>query len=79
MYFVVKLVNPGEGVSLKLVKPEVAEELNPVTQIVKTFTVPDFVELFSRSNMLALIVISILIGFAAQSIGERGKPFTSFF
>jgi Na+/H+-dicarboxylate symporter len=34
--------------------------------------------LFSRSNMLALIVISILIGFAAQSVGERGKAFTSF-
>ena len=78
MYFVVKFVNPGEGVNLKLVKPDAAEELNPVAQIVKTFTVPDFVELFSRSNMLALIVISILVGFAAQSIGERGKPFTSF-
>jgi Na+/H+-dicarboxylate symporter len=28
--------------------------------------------------MLALIVISILVGFAAQSVGERGKAFTSF-
>ncbi|MEH7115008.1 dicarboxylate/amino acid:cation symporter [Neobacillus niacini] len=78
MFFIVKLVNPGEGVKIKLIKPESAEELNPIAQIVKTFTVPDFVELFSRSNMLALIVISILIGFAAQSVGERGKPFTSF-
>jgi Na+/H+-dicarboxylate symporter len=78
MYVIVKFVNPGEGVKLKLVKPEGSEELNPITQIVKTFTVPDFVELFSRSNMLALIVISILIGFAAQSIGEKGKVFTSF-
>lgn len=78
MYFIVKIVNPGEGVKLKLVKPEGSEELNPITQIVKTFTVTDFVELFSRSNMLALIVISILVGFAAQSIGEKGKAFTSF-
>lgn len=28
--------------------------------------------------MLVHIVISILFGFAAQSVGERGKPFTSF-
>lgn len=68
MYFVVKFVNPGEGVNLKLVKPEAAEELNPVAQIVKTFTVPGFVELFSRSNMLVLIVISILVGFPPEAL-----------
>ena len=78
MLIIVKLVPPAEGVTLKLVKPETPEEVSLAEQIVKTFTVSDFVELFSRSNMLALIVISIFVGFGAQLAGERGKAFTTF-
>ena len=78
MFVVVKLVNPAEGVSLKLIKPDAAEDVFWVDQLVKTFTVSDFVELFSRNNMLALIIISVLIGFSAQAVGERAKPFTAF-
>lgn len=65
---------PAEGVSIQLETPENVEELTLGDQIVKAVTVPDFVEIFSRSNMLALIVMSVLVGFATNLSGEHGKP-----
>jgi Na+/H+-dicarboxylate symporter len=59
-------------------KPESSEEYNIWNQIVQTVTVPDFVDLFSRQHMLAMIIISILVGFAVQSLGEKGKFMKDF-
>lgn len=78
MLVIVKIFNPAEGVKLKLVEPENIQELSLMDQIVKTFTVSDFSELLTRNNMLALIVIAVLVGFAVQSLGERGKDFSNF-
>lgn len=78
MFFVTKLFPAHEGVKLDLVKPESSESLSLSEQIVKTITVPDFVELFTRNNMLALIIFSVLIGFATYKTGENGKLFASF-
>ncbi|WP_018751460.1 dicarboxylate/amino acid:cation symporter [Paenibacillus sanguinis] len=41
---------------------------------VRLFTVPDFVELLSLKNMMALIVFAILFGVSVSSIGEAGEP-----
>ena len=49
-----------------------------VQQLVKALTVTDFVELFSKKNMLALILFSMLIGLASLMTGEKGKPFAKF-
>lgn len=46
--------------------------------ILKAFTVPDFVQLLSKQNMLALIVFAMLTGLAASLSKEDGKPFVSF-
>lgn len=78
MTVVVKMVPPAEGVTLQLEKPEALEDVTLADQIVSTFTVPDFVELFSRNNMLAMIVFSVLVGLSVSLIGEKGKPFASF-
>jgi Na+/H+-dicarboxylate symporter len=51
-----------------------AEEVTFLGQLVNTFTVPDFSMLFSKSNMLQLIVFSILFGLATAMVGEKGKP-----
>lgn len=51
------------------------EELSLLGQLVKTFTVSDFSMLLSKSNMLQLIVFSLLVGLAAAMTGEKGKPF----
>lgn len=46
-----------------------------ITQLV---TVNDFFEILSRKNMLALILFSMLIGFATLNSGEQGKDFARF-
>ncbi|MFC0188085.1 dicarboxylate/amino acid:cation symporter [Fictibacillus aquaticus] len=75
----VKVFDPSEGVKIKLVKPEdTGEAVSVAEQITATLTVPDFMELFSRSNMLALIVFSVLVGLAASMAGEKGRPFSAF-
>ncbi|WP_126428638.1 dicarboxylate/amino acid:cation symporter [Brevibacillus marinus] len=73
MLVTVSFVPPAEGVSLELKAPEEVNTLNTADQFVKAFTVPDFQSLLSRSNMLALIVFSILFGLAVSLSGEKGR------
>lgn len=47
-------------------------------RIVSFFTVGEFTELFSRRNMLALLIFAFLTGFAARKAGEKGQPFRVF-
>ncbi|MFS0646726.1 dicarboxylate/amino acid:cation symporter [Siminovitchia sp. 179-K 8D1 HS] len=68
----------GSGVDIPLETPKNVETVTLSEQLVNTFTVPDFVELFSRQNMLALIVFSVLIGIATGLTGDVGKPFARF-
>src|SRR3546814_12103317 len=48
------------------------------SQLVRAFTVNDFSLLLSKQNMLALIVFSLLTGFAVRITGEKGEAFKSF-
>lgn len=41
-------------------------------------SVPDFPLLFSKSNLLPLIIFSALIGAGTSLAGEKGKPFQNF-
>lgn len=54
------------------------EKISLGDQLVKTLTVPDFRDLFSKNNMFALILFSFLIGLCTSVVGERGKPFAQF-
>ena len=54
------------------------ENVGIIQKIVSSITVNDFSGLLSRSNMLALILFSILIGFATMLSKEDGKPFAAF-
>ncbi|WDF56786.1 dicarboxylate/amino acid:cation symporter [Mucilaginibacter sp. KACC 22063] len=47
-------------------------------QITSLFTTDELYNLLSRKNMLALIIFSILVGFAALRSGEKGAAFTAF-
>lgn len=69
---------PGKGADIALEVPEEEETITLSEQLVNTFTVPDFVDLFSRSNMLALIIFAVLIGVATGLVGPAGKPFAKF-
>jgi Na+/H+-dicarboxylate symporter len=46
--------------------------------IINMFTVDDVYKLFSRSNMLPLMLFSGIIGFAVLRAGDKGKPFLHF-
>lgn len=74
----VKIFDPADGLTLKLAEPAAIEENGLANKIVNTITVSDFYGLLNRKNMLAMIVFSILTGFASQAAGEKGKGFREF-
>ncbi|MCC3646915.1 MULTISPECIES: dicarboxylate/amino acid:cation symporter [Cytobacillus] len=78
----ISIVDPLKNTDVSAIKsimteaaidPE-AEEVTFLGQLVQAFTVPDFQMLFSKNNMLQLIVFSILFGLATAMSGEKGKP-----
>ncbi|MRR34074.1 dicarboxylate/amino acid:cation symporter [bacterium] len=78
MIAAVILYPPAVGVSIPLPTAVDVQQLKASDQIVRAFTVSDFPNLLSKSNMLALIVFSILTGLAASAVGEKGKTFAAF-
>jgi Na+/H+-dicarboxylate symporter len=74
----VMLYPPAEGVKIALGAGINPEQLKASDQIVKAFTAPDFADLLSKKNMLALIIFSIILGLATSASGVRGKVFAGF-
>lgn len=65
-------------VGSKEVVLEATKNENWGDKIVSFFTVGEFTELFSRRNMLALLIFAFLTGFSTRKAGENGKPFRVF-
>jgi Na+/H+-dicarboxylate symporter len=78
MVLAVKIFDPAKGLTLTLAEPAAQESNGLAEKIVNTVSVSDFAGLLSRRNMLALIVFSILTGFASQAAGNKGKQFREF-
>jgi Na+/H+-dicarboxylate symporter len=57
---------------------EVIEKKSVGEQITQLLTASDFYQLLSRKSMLALIIFSVLTGFACLKAGESGKEFKAF-
>jgi Na+/H+-dicarboxylate symporter len=55
-----------------------ANQIAAGDQITSLLTVDNFFELLSRKNMLALIIFSVLTGFATAKAGEKGAGFRNF-
>ena len=72
MLFTIKIFNPVGNASITLTAGS-EEVLSIADQIVSAITVTDFKELLSRSNMLPLIIFSILFGIGIALVGEKGK------
>ena len=80
-YFI-KLVNTEDGEKIKASLEEVTttEETNSeddmtiADRTVKLLTVNDFSKLFSKDNIIALLVFSIIVGIAINMSGEKGEP-----
>lgn len=78
MIIAVKLFPLTQFSHFTLPSPEKIQHYSLGEQIVKALTVTDFVDIFSKKNMLALIVFSSLIGLATLYAGVAGKPFAQF-
>lgn len=78
MMVVVTFFPPASGVSIPLPANADVQHLKAGDQIVRAFSVPDFPDLLSKNNMLAMIVFAMLVGVAASAAGEKGKDFTRF-
>lgn len=69
---------PVLGAHPALSLPVEVDSVKSAGDILKAFTVPDFAQLLSKQNMLALITFAMLVGLAASLAREDGKPFVVF-
>jgi len=67
----VKIYPPAQGVNIALESGAAGEAVTLSHRIVDAITVSDFSHLLSRSNMLPLIVFSVMFGFCTGSLGEN--------
>lgn len=82
------VVDPTEGLGHQTIETiledaeggvsEESKSLSLPEQLVKTVTVNDFSALFSKSNLLQLIVISVICGIAIAMAGEKAGAFKDF-
>lgn len=72
MLFGLKIIDVAKGVNITLSTTTV-ESVSVLDQIVKAITVTDFTNLLSRSNMLPLIIFSILFGIGVALLKDKGK------
>lgn len=78
------LYNPLHNVDTSAIKElmgdseNTAEKMTLLNQLVSTFTVPDFVQLFSKEHILQLIVFAVIFGIATTMAGEKGQPMAKF-
>jgi len=76
-YIVTLIYNPLEGISqadLMASLPEQSiKQLSSTEVFVSLFTVSDFQLLFTKSNLLPLIIFSTFLGLATSYSGEKGK------
>ena len=82
-YFV-KLINTEDGEQIRSTlenAEDVAdtesteEDMTIADRTVKLLTVNDFSKLFSKDNIIALLLFSIIVGIAINMSGENGEPF----
>lgn len=74
----IRLVDSGDANKITALLDEstdVSEDASVLDKLVNSVSTNDFVNLLSKNNILALIVISILSGLAINKSGEKGKSF----
>ena len=74
----IRLVDSGDANKITALLDEstdVSDDASVLDKLVNSVSTNDFVNLLSKNNILALIVISILSGLAINKSGEKGKSF----
>lgn len=73
MSVVVSVFDPAKGVVIGM--HEVIEDLTSSKDFLAMFTVNDYPLLWSRRNLMALIVFTMFMATATVAVGEKAKPF----
>lgn len=71
------IANPGAGAVIDM--SQKVDDLSSSMNILGMFTVSDFSELWSRRNLMALIVFSVMVGVALLSLGEKSRSLVKAF
>ncbi len=71
MFITLKFINPVSGAIV--LEDTIVNVSSFKEQIVKALTVSDFAMLFSKSNILPLIIFSILFGLSLNLVGDKAK------
>lgn len=79
----IKLVNPNDATAIKetLTTEEeltTEEDKNFLERTVEAISVDDFTKILSKNNIIAIVIISILVGIATNKVGEDAKKFEEF-
>lgn len=80
------IIDPTKGIDHSTIQKlmsqtnssQTTEKIGALQQIVNTFTVSDFINVFSRKNMLQLIVFSLLFGVSTALAHEKAEPVAKF-
>ena len=70
----VNLFNPAAGANIQMGEAEIGQMQSAGDMIVGALTVSDFSQLLSKSNMLPLIIFSMIFGFCVSSCGGEESP-----
>ena len=70
----VNIFSPSAGTTIEMTSTEVGEAKSAAELIVTSLTVSDFPELWTKSNMLPLIIFSIIFGFCVSACGGDESP-----
>lgn len=81
-YFCTLIYNPLENINkadiISTLPQQSIRQISSTDILVNTLTVPDFQLLFTKSNLLPLIIFSIFLGLATAFTGEKGKLVADF-
>lgn len=77
-YVIMLVYNPLSNIDKSLIIANLPKQtdINTLSSgelLVNTLTVSDFLQLFTKSNLLPLIIFSVLLGLAISNSGEKGK------
>lgn len=77
MIVVCVILDPSKGANIQL--NQTIESGKATTNFVSMLTVNDFNLLWSRQNLMALIIFTIIFGIATSSLGEKASSVIQFF
>jgi Na+/H+-dicarboxylate symporter len=76
MTTIVSFIPAAQKMNLPFSKEIAAQSRSLADIMVSILSVPDFVDILSRSNMLPMLIFSIGIGLATLLVGSAGKAFS---